>query len=310
MPFHIDNRPKTLNEVIGNEGVKESIKAVFEQEDRPHTSLFIGPSGCGKTTLARIVARMIGCSPDDIQEYNSSNTRGIDTIREIAQNSMYAPMSGKVKVYLLDEVHRMTKDAQNALLKLLEDTPKHVYFLLCTTDPEMLIKAIRTRCMTFEVKNLAAPQITALIEKTLKDCGELENFSKKVIKTIVKVADGCPRQAMILLDQVFNILDEDAAIEALNSATATAEVASIELCRILLDSRTNRWADVRYILKSIQDEPEKLRYGILGYLDAVLMSDNCKDPARVCSLMDCFRESYMYSGKAALHSDCYNASLI
>ena len=310
MPFHIDYRPKTLDEVVGNEGVKESLKAVFEQEDKPHASLFIGPSGCGKTTLARIIAKMIGCAPEDIQEYNSSNTRGIDSIREIAQNSIYAPMSGKVKVYLLDEVHRMTKDAQNALLKLLEDTPKHVYFLLCTTDPEMLIKAIKTRCMTFEVKQLAAPQLTALVERTLKDCGELENFSKKVIKTIVKVADGCPRQAMILLDQVYNILDEDAAVEALNSAVAAAEVASIELCRILLETRTNRWDDIRFILKGIQEEPEKLRYGILGYLDAVLMSDNCKDPQRVVNLMDCFRESYMYSGKSALHGDCYTASLI
>ncbi len=310
MPFHIDNRPATLDEVIGNDGVKESLKAVFGQDDRPHASLFIGPSGCGKTTLARIVAKMIGCAAEDVQEYNSSNTRGIDSIREIAQNAVYSPMVGKVKVYLLDEVHRMTKDAQNALLKLLEDTPKHVYFLLCTTDPEMLIKAIKTRCMTFEVKSLAGPQLTKLIEQTLEKCGELESFSKKVIKTIVKIADGCPRQAMILLDQVYNILDEDAAIEALNGAIASTEAASIDLCRILLETRTNRWGDVKYILKNLQEEPEKLRYGILGYLDAVLMSDNCKDTDRIVKLMDCYRESYMYSGKAALHSDCYTASLI
>jgi len=309
VPLSIDKRPKTLDEVIGNEGIKESLKSVFTRDDKPHAVLFTGPSGCGKTTLARIIANMIGCSLDDVQEYNSSNTRGIDSIREIAQNAQYAPMSGKVKVYLLDEVHRMTKDAQNALLKLLEDGPKHVYFLLCTTDPEMLINAIKTRCMRFEVKALAGPQMEKLIIQTLKEEGVFEETDKAVIKQIVKNADGCPRQALIQLDQVIDITDTEAAINAVNAAVAT-ETASIEVCRLLLETRTNRWADMKFLLKGLTEDSEKMRYAILGYMDAVLMSDNCKDPDRVTAIIDCFTESFMYSGKAGFHAAAFYACKI
>lgn len=305
MPLHIDYRPRNLAEVIGNDGIKESLRTAFTREDKPHSVLFIGPSGCGKTTIARIVANMIGCSADDIQEYNSSNTRGIDTIREIAQNSQYSPMNGKVKVYIIDECHKMTNDAQNAMLKLLEDGPKHAYFLLCTTDPDKMIKAIRTRCMTFEVKPLAGPNMTKLIKDTLKDEGK--TFSDEVVKLIVKSADGCPRQAMILLDSIIDIKDEEKALVAIADAMAS-ETESIELCRMLVDTRKNRWDDIRFILKGLNTEPESLRYAILGYLNSVHMSDNCKDPQRIASLKDCFLESVMYSGKAGITNACFYAS--
>jgi DNA polymerase III gamma/tau subunit len=282
---------------------------VFTRDDKPKTVLFTGPSGCGKTTLARICATMVGCDLGSIQEYNSANTRGIDSIREINENMQYAPMVGSVKVYILDEVHMITGAAANALLKMLEDTPKHVFFFLCTTDPEKLLKAIRTRCMAFEVKSLSNPQVTKLVKDTILNVlgeDDAADFPPSVIQAVVKNADGCARQAMILLDSVIDILDEKVALAALAAATAT-ETASIELCRCLLEDRQKRWDDARFLLKGLGDDHEKLRYAILGYLDAVLMSDNCKDPARVSGLIDCFRESYMYSGKAALHSDCFNA---
>lgn len=265
---------------------------------------------CGKTTLARIAATLIGCVPDDVQEYNSSNTRGIDTIREIAQNCLYSPMSGKVKVYIIDECHRMTKDAQNALLKTLEDTPKHVFFFLCTTDPEQLIKAIRTRCMLFEVKQLNSMQLTKLLEDTIKSEGiPLEEFSKSVIKEITKAADGCPRQALILLDSVIDIIEEVDALRAISEATAT-ETASIEVCKLLLETRPNRWDDMRFLLKGLGDDAEKMRYGILGYMAAVLISDTCKNTDHVSAVIDQFTESFMYTGKGGFYNACYNACKI
>lgn len=306
MPLHIDKRPKTLDEVVGNDGIKESLRIAFTREtDKPHTVLFVGPSGCGKTTLARIIATMIGCAPEDVSEYNSSNTRGIDTVREIAQNAQYAPMRGSVKVYIIDEAHKMTNDAQNAMLKLLEDTPKHVYFLICTTDPEKMLKAVRTRCMTFEVKALANPQITKLVRDTVEAEG-IDDFSQKVITEIVKAADGCPRQAMILLDSVIDIEDEVTALKAISEATAT-ETASIDLCRLLLETRKNKWDDARFLLKGLSDDPEKLRYAILGYMAAVLISDGCKNADTVSSIIDQFTESFMYSSKAGLYNAVYQA---
>jgi DNA polymerase III gamma/tau subunit len=297
---------------MGNEGVKDALRNKFTKNpgtvfDPPHSVLFVGPSGCGKTTLARITATMLGCAPEDVQEYNSSNNRGIDTIREIAQNCLYSPTFGSVKVYILDEVHRMTKDAQNALLKLLEDTPKHVFFLLATTDPEMLIKAILTRCMKFEVKSLPNPQVMKLLCNTVQDAGiALTDFSEKVLQLIVKTAEGCPRQALILLDSVIDIEDEEKALAAVSESTASS-TESLDLCRLLLETRKNRWDDARFLLKGLMDDPEKMRYGILGYMNAVLMSDNCKDPDHVSGVIDMFTESFMYSGKAGLSNAVFQA---
>lgn len=310
MPLHLDKRPSTLEEVIGNDGVKESLQSVFGREDKPRAVLFIGPSGCGKTTLARIAAKMIGCHDNDIQEYNSANTRGIDTIREMNQNAQYSPMAGKVKVYIIDEVHKLTNDAMNAMLKLLEDTPKHCTFLLCTTDPEKLIKAIRTRCMTFEVKSLAPMQVTKLVERTIISEGiALADFSKEVIKAIVKAADGCPRQAMIFLDSVIDIEDETTALKAILNATAT-ETASIDICRLLLETRKNRWLDMKFHLKGLDEDAEKMRYAILGYMAACMVSEKGGNEEHISQVIDCFTESFMYSGKAGLYNACYTACKI
>jgi DNA polymerase-3 subunit gamma/tau len=306
MSLHLDKRPKTLDEFLGNDGIKESLYSVFTRKnDAPHSVLFIGPSGCGKTTLARIVATMLGCDPASVEEYNSSNTRGIDTIRMISENAQFSPLIGRVKVYIIDECHKMTNDAQNAILKILEDTPKHVYFILCTTDPERLIKAIRTRCMTFEVKGLPCPVLTKLINDTLASEG-ITDFPSSVVNAIVKGANNCPRQALVLLDSVIDIMSEEDALRAISEAIAS-ETLSIDLCKLLLEERKNKWNECRVLLKGLDEEPEKMRYAILGYLDAVLLSDNCRDPKRISALIDCFRESYIYVGKAGLHSDCLNA---
>src|SRR5690606_3369465 len=108
--------------------------------DIPHAMLFTGPSGCGKTTLARILRVKLRCSDNDFQEINAADFRGIDSIRSMRQQVGAAPLGGDSRIWLIDEAHSMTADAQNAFLKLLEDTPRHVYFFLATTDPQKLKK--------------------------------------------------------------------------------------------------------------------------------------------------------------------------
>jgi len=103
-----------------------------------------------------------------IEELNASNTRGIDTVRNVTIGAASAPLAGKVKVYILDESHQLTPAAQQALLKILEDCPLHTYFIFCTTDPEMLIKALRNRCTEFVVKSLRDKQLTLLLNDTTK----------------------------------------------------------------------------------------------------------------------------------------------
>jgi len=302
MPLHIDYRPKTLDEFIGNDAVKKSLKSIFEREkDRPHSYLFSGPSGCGKTTLGRILANMLGCSEMDFHEYNMSNMRGIDTVREITQNCHYSGLASRTKIYLLDEVHRQTPDAQNAILKVLEDTPSHVYFILCTTEPEKLIKTILTRCTTYNVKPLTDVQMKKLITWVLNK-EKISDFFPSVEKEIISISEGCPRQALVILDQVIDVLDEQKALEVV-VAISIGEAEVIDICRGIISGVS--WGDlkekVRIVLQNT--EPEKVRYAILGYFSAVLL--NSKKHDRASEIIDMFSENTYYSGKAGIVNAIY-----
>ena len=307
MALHLDYRPTTLEEVVGNDSVKDSLRSLFKRkEDTPHSFMFLGPSGTGKTTFARIIAKQLGCADSDFFEYNAANVRGIDTIREIDMNCRYAPLEGKIKVYLLDECAKLTGDAQNAVLKLLEDTPKHVYFILCTTDPDKIIKTIHTRCTTYQTKPLTPLQMDLLLKWVLRSEELEETYPKEIIKEIIKASDGCPRQALVLLDSVIDITDEKKALEAISSYSL-GTFPTIELCRAIMGrASTAKWNSIKEIVSGTTEEPERIRYAILGYLTKVLY--NSKEPDRIIELMEPFMESMMYSGKAGLAYACYLVS--
>jgi hypothetical protein len=146
----------------------------------------------------------------------------------------------------------------------------------------------------------------ALLKKITYEIG-FDEYPKPILNAIIKAADGCPRQALIILDSVVDIEDDAAAIQAIESATAT-ETASLEVCRLLLEPASkSKWKDMAFLIKNLGDDPEKARYAILGYMAAVLVSDNCKNPDYVSSIIDCFTESFMYSGKAGLYNACFLA---
>jgi DNA polymerase III gamma/tau subunit len=240
------------------------------------------------------------CPDQDFYEYNSANVRGIDTIRDIGSGCQYAAFSGGIKIYLLDECHKITPDGQAALLKLLEDTPSHVFFILCTTDPEKLITTIKTRCSRFEVS--ALPRHSQM--KLLRDvCGKEGVEIDSPI--LIKIADSCngsPRQALVMLDQIIDIVDPDIAMQAIIDCTVD-DVKVLDLCRALVGGRAT-WAEVSTILKGLTGEPESIRYAVLGYLNSVLLN---RGDDRTAKTITYFCESYMYVGKAGLSLSCYMA---
>ena len=164
MPLSLSYRPTSLEEFFGNEAIKESLKSILAREDRPKTILLSGPSGCGKTTLARIIAKMVNCNDMDLAQYNISDMRGIDTAREIIASCQFEPLYGEVRVIVLNECHRATVDWMNAMLEILEEPPKGVYFILCTTEPEKLLKTIKTRSTTYTVSTLRKHEMISLIQ--------------------------------------------------------------------------------------------------------------------------------------------------
>jgi DNA polymerase III gamma/tau subunit len=290
-------RPKLLRDFLGNEEVTKSLRAMMEREEVPHTLLFTGPSGCGKTTLARIVAARLKCSQYDFTENNAADFRGIDSVRDILRQMTLSPMSGPCRVWLLDECHQLSKDAQHALLKALEDTPKHVYFLLATTDPEKLLPTIRTRCVTFDVKPLNDNLMDVLLKTVLQKEG-IDDVPQEALDQIVQDSLGSARMALSVLDGIINMEPAD-MLEAAKQQAANQNEA-IDLCRALIGQRS--WKEVARIVQGIQQEPESVRRAVLGYAQAVLLKSG---QPQAYVVMDSFRQDFFTTGKPGLTMAAY-----
>lgn len=294
-------RPKTIDQMIGNETELESFKNKIESKDPPHVFLFSGPSGCGKTTLARIAANMLGASDMSISEINSANNRGIDTAREIISQMQYSPVDGAYKVYIIDEVHQTVATWQNAMLKPLEDTPDHVFFFLCTTDPQKLLKALKNRCSIFKLSSLKHKEIFRLIRKVNKS--EELKLSKDILEEIADASEGSPRKALVLLEKISGLEDENAIIKILETGgEENAEI--IDLCRALLAKNTS-WGNITDKIKGLTEtDPEKIRWAVLGYMNSVLLSG--KQNPRAATAIESFSEPFYNNGKSGVTLACYD----
>ena len=147
MELYKKHRPKRLKDVLGCDGIKKQIQRCPDGSHLAHSILITGPSGCGKTTIARIVAqKILKTSDTDLMEINCADFRGIEMVRDIRSRMSLAPMGGQARTWIIDEAHQLTTQAQDAFLKILEDQPRHVYFILCTTDPSKLITTVKNRC--------------------------------------------------------------------------------------------------------------------------------------------------------------------
>jgi DNA polymerase-3 subunit gamma/tau len=301
MSLALKYRPRTFEQVRGNEEIVEVlVKMLGDRLRAPHAYLFYGPSGCGKTTLGRIVAKTLGCADDDYTEVDSADFRGIDTVREIRKKAQYCAMSGEIRVWLIDECHKMTNDAQNALLKILEDTPGHVYFVLCTTEPQKLLDTIRGRCSQFQVRALDDLQLKGLLRMVVREEGQ--TLAKEVYEQIIRDSLGQPRLALQILEQVLAASPEK-RIEVARR-TAEQQSQSIELCRAVL--RKAPWKDVALILKGLKDqEAEGVRRVVLGYCQAILLSG--KADLRVGYVMECFMEPNFTNGYPQLVFSAFKA---
>lgn len=297
--LHFQYRPLTFDEMAGNEASIDMVRTILERgiESVPRTWLFTGESGTGKTTMARIIKSELDCSDTDFHEFNSSNTRGIDTIREISTVARLAPMDGSVKIFLLDEFHMATTQAQNAALKMLEDTPPNTFFFLATTNPEKLKKAIKTRCTTIKLKSLSYK----VLSKYLIHIAELEGingYPVKIANAVAKASQGSCREAVKILDQIIDIGDDEIAMEAIESSLGSeSDVA--ELCKALL--KGSPWKTVAKILQTLDMEPEAARHVILAWFTKVMYGT---EELRIAELLECFEKNYYDTGRSGLALSC------
>ncbi len=213
-------RPRKFAELVGQEHVVRALTNALDTGRMHHAYLFTGTRGVGKTTIARIFAKSLNCergqSADpcgecsvctavdegrfvDLLEIDAASNTGVDDVREVIENAQYAPSRGRFKVYLVDEVHMLSKNAFNALLKTLEEPPPHVKFLLATTDPQKLPVTVLSRCLKFNLKRLLPEQISGQMRHILA----AENIAceDSAIVELARAADGSLRDGLSLLDQ-------------------------------------------------------------------------------------------------------------
>ena len=306
MSLYQKHRPKTPADLVGCTAAQDTL-AKWEDggvETIPHAILFAGPSGTGKTTLGRMVARMVACSKLDYTELDSADFRGIDTIRDLRQKVGYAPRKGPCRVWLLDECHQLSKDAQNALLKVLEDTPKHVYLFLATTEPEKLLTTVRSRCTRVDTALLTPPEMGRdLLRPVCK--AEGVKVPKAVLQRIAQESMGCARMGLVMLESVIGLPKEKmmAAVVAWESGQADTR----KLCRLLLDGK--EWKEVSELLGQLKgtSDPEYTRLGIMGYMTAVMLNPRGGSGNRARYVAECFSESFFYSKFNGLVACCWDA---
>ncbi len=193
-------RPQTFAEVRDQDQIVKVLEGAIKKSEIPHALLFSGTRGTGKTTLARIFAKEIGTSSVDLYEIDAASNRGIDDIRELKEAVFTVPYESKYKVYIIDEVHMLTKEAFNALLKTLEEPPAHVVFILATTEEEKLLDTILSRCQVFRFRSPSREVLAA----TVIDVAKKEGFtlSPDAADLIAVAADGSFRDALGVTQKV------------------------------------------------------------------------------------------------------------
>ena len=241
-------RPKTFEDVVGQKVIIKTLENSIENNRISHAYLFTGPRGTGKTSIAKIFAKVINCHDRqkftpcnncvsctqkqniDIIEMDAASNNGVDEIREIRDKVNLVPSFGKYKVYIVDEVHMLSNQAFNALLKTLEEPPSHVIFILATTEPHKIPETILSRCQRYDFKKISENDIFERIKYICKE--EKIEIEEEAIKLISKVSDGGLRDSISLLDQLIAYTENKITVSDVNDVYGV--ISKEEICDLLI----------------------------------------------------------------------------
>ena len=296
-------RPKSFETLVGQPHVVRALTNALEQQRIHHAYLFTGTRGVGKTTLARIIAKSLNCETGitakpcgvcnacteidkgrfvDLLEVDAASNTQVDAMRELLENAQYAPTAGRFKVYIIDEVHMLSKSAFNAMLKTLEEPPAHVKFILATTDPQKVPVTVLSRCLQFNLRQIASPTIIEHLQHVLTQ--ENIPFETTGIQLIARAAEGSMRDALSLTDQaiaygnqavneadvrsMLGAIDQSYLFDMINAlsnqdgATLIAKAKEMEARSISFEAALNDLAKLLHQIAIAQTVPESISHDL------------------------------------------------
>ena len=262
-------RPKNFSTIVGQEHVVKALQNSITKNMLHHAYLFSGTRGVGKTTIARIFAKCLNCEtgltiepcgkcnacvsidknnfPDLIEIDAASKTKVEDT-RDLLETVMYAPVVGRYKIYIIDEVHMLSTHSFNAFLKTLEEPPEHVKFILATTDPKKLPITVLSRCLQFNLRAVTQSHLSSLLEKVLQD--KNVEYDISAVKTIARQANGSIRDLLSLTEQVMALIDNKLTNDNIESLLGI--VSNYDIVKLISSVINNETDSVLNKLKNMQ----------------------------------------------------------
>ena len=294
MSYKASYRPQTFGEVAGQEHIVTTLKNAIKENRISHAYLFAGPRGTGKTTVAKLLAKALNCTGEnppcdqcpnckaitvgehpDVIEIDAASNNGVDEVRDLIDKVKYAPINGKYKVYIIDEVHMMSTGAFNALLKTLEEPPAHIVFVLATTEPHKILPTIISRCQRFDFKKVENHDIISRLEYVLKS--ENKKYELSALESVAKLAEGGMRDALSILEQCL-AYNNELTVESVNMVYGLLSMDNkISFIKQLLSK------DIKGVLTSLDNmlsgsiDIKRLTFDLVDVLKDIIIYKNTQD---------------------------------